>query len=1365
MLLEEACVVDLMTADGWQGLFAQSAPVRGGVDIHIFPVKDLSGYSAAFGVVTCLAQDGAQSLFFSEIVILVPVVGSEEGALFEVNFVSRLHEVLEGVVASGRVEEYLGFVKTRIRVVAVLECETDALVAAVDSLSTNACVLVLKSDQFSSPSVLPPVELMATQVYEDEVLRINTLEDFWVPQVIHLHGRLSEVAAEKNLYVVIQVAQESPVRPENLDAIRNCNGGLVIGESSKGEQSSMAGFGRWVEMIKGGDEALAFCEIDGVGFNLLNTALAKAQCLLAADQGPLAFEFLLPFREELVSEAPAHIAHLAARLARQAGRREDAVALLNRAVHAEDSDLECLRSSLNLARLLGHDDLFSKTRELIIARYPQSDESVRATFVPLLNGGRYAEVADGLRPIVLRSHPSSLSQYLLLLAEAFAPEPIPDYGRFIQHVRNAMGDSQASQAVLDSLRDTLRRHLDAESVNLLVGQPVLPEFMEDAASLGLQILERILLAPSVLREQEVHNRDLETAAVVNWLVRYVATHPGDGDTRSALSRLVSPELAGTYGIALLLSLALDAIAMEPQGDGAQMRPVVESRSVDLEKAFNDLPVLIRQLPRTGVILGAVSLDFREVSSTPEDLLEAVDALLDRAVKESERESESKKTLAMVSMLLPVGIALARRINDSLAEYRLLRTGAMALALSGESQPARNLAEHGLVVAASCQDSETLRAAWHLFSDVYLRVRSIHDAALGLACVSKLESLPSGRRDVFFDAYLVVRLARDAGLISLAQRGMVSAEALLTEEQRTGINGLEIEVLRATIEMRAVFSDLGRGVDDEAASRIEKLAMDLERLLVRAREINAPLSPLLIVLAQVLAVGHDLHVAFAPSVQQVFEEGTRTLGPSIETRVRALMGADVGQLALSGMARTLASTRFAQDIGTDIAEGRVVAHRAISQNPLPSPEKVCFFLDWLGDHSVRIPRDDAGGKKELGSQDDAALIAWASRQGIALRPEQLVDLVKRLDRTGHVLGSTMQGGQVELPGDPAVTARRLALVGVQGIDVHLLGLSEQGRLVHACFSNGKVATVDESVEVFDVGAMEAWSKMYPSGFSLMDSRDPFGAQAVEHVMRRIGMSAEACERPLLLLPEAALQTLPGNLLLTEGRLVGTLRPVAMAPSLTWVHAAHSIPRQSTGRFVAWISEESVVEIGVVSALTQLREFTRQELEDFGFQIEGGAKPPESLMDADIAFVGAHGGIGQEGRYFRVVSDEAQTRLSARTLARQCSGAGVVVLAVCNSGRHDVDPYSGAAYGLARALLDHGCRAVIAPPWPLDVRVMRSWLPAFLTALEDGMPIIQANFIANREVGARLSWHPSVQVAMHVYGDPFLQMAVRRREARS
>ena len=84
--------------------------------------------------------------------------------------------------------------------------------------------------------------------------------------------------------------------------------------------------------------------------------------------------------------------------------------------------------------------------------------------------------------------------------------------------------------------------------------------------------------------------------------------------------------------------------------------------------------------------------------------------------------------------------------------------------------------------------------------------------------------------------------------------------------------------------------------------------------------------------------------------------------------------------------------------------------------------------------------------------------------------------------------------VVLPGGPAVTVERLSSVGAHGIDVHLLGLSDKGRLVHACFSDGNITTTVEPSDVFDSDSMATWSRNYPSGFALMDH-----ATRLEHTL--------------------------------------------------------------------------------------------------------------------------------------------------------------------------------------------------------------------------------------------------------------------------
>jgi hypothetical protein len=82
------------------------------------------------------------------------------------------------------------------------------------------------------------------------------------------------------------------------------------------------------------------------------------------------------------------------------------------------------------------------------------------------------------------------------------------------------------------------------------------------------------------------------------------------------------------------------------------------------------------------------------------------------------------------------------------------------------------------------------------------------------------------------------------------------------------------------------------------------------------------------------------------------------------------------------------------------------------------------------------------------------------------------------------------------------------------------------------------------------------------------------------------------------------------------------------------------------------------------------------------------------------------------------------------------------------------------GLTKQLLGNGCTAVIASPWPLDARVPSHWLPTFLRAWDAGLPVIDANFEANRSVQKHF---PELRdcLAMNVYGDPLRSKRTREQ----
>jgi hypothetical protein len=142
----------------------------------------------------------------------------------------------------------------------------------------------------------------------------------------------------------------------------------------------------------------------------------------------------------------------------------------------------------------------------------------------------------------------------------------------------------------------------------------------------------------------------------------------------------------------------------------------------------------------------------------------------------------------------------------------------------------------------------------------------------------------------------------------------------------------------------------------------------------------------------------------------------------------------------------------------------------------------------------------------------------------------------------------------------------------------------------------------------------------------------------------------------------------------------------------------------------------------------------------------------LSGAKLAIITAHGGIVPEGRFFQVVGDDADMRLTSAAISSAVRNAGIVVLFVCSAGRLDKHPMADTTTGLAKELLDRGCSVVLASPWPLNASVPAYWLPAFLDSWSRESPVIDANFEANKAVERALGNSPANCLAMTVFGDP-------------
>jgi CHAT domain-containing protein len=113
------------------------------------------------------------------------------------------------------------------------------------------------------------------------------------------------------------------------------------------------------------------------------------------------------------------------------------------------------------------------------------------------------------------------------------------------------------------------------------------------------------------------------------------------------------------------------------------------------------------------------------------------------------------------------------------------------------------------------------------------------------------------------------------------------------------------------------------------------------------------------------------------------------------------------------------------------------------------------------------------------------------------------------------------------------------------------------------------------------------------------------------------------------------------------------------------------------------------------------------------------------------------------------------VTAADLANALRNVGIVILFVCSGGRADKHPGANTTLGLAKQILDRGCAAVIASPWPLDARVPSHWLPEFLRSWFQGQSLIEANFAANQVVDRNFSQDPARGLAMTIFGNPGLR----------
>jgi hypothetical protein len=585
-----------------------------------------------------------------------------------------------------------------------------------------------------------------------------------------------------------------------------------------------------------------------------------------------------------------------------------------------------------------------------------------------------------------------------------------------------------------------------------------------------------------------------------------------------------------------------------------------------------------------------------------------------------------------------------------------------------------------------ESPERKRLAWFAFADIYHRSRMFLEALIGIACAFAVK-IGVSFEQMWEETYLLIRILRDLHFTEHALAALAALRQVIVSIEPAG----RYELRAKTLELGIRMVDPHRRIDRDAGLLTE-LTEQITRHSLEVLASEEDVTPAATLLAQCIYLSLSLGLPLQENAISALNQALPKVPKALATLIHAVSSRDVGIAELLLLAKTSELARNTEDIAYDLKTAAVVARRFLDSSiQLDKAAEAIFAIEVLADQALR------------GSTDSPF-------------------------------------SSVQTPANLAFEVSRL------GLGVMFLGRSESSRVVRVDVAAGAVESlVYEEETVFSATNFHKWSLQYPHAYAAVS----YPSNVFYMSMKGIGVSTAPTE-PTVLIMDNSLQQLPPNLILMEGELAGRLRPMASAPSISWLWSTMGKPSHK-GKRKAWISTE--LEENKKPALITVAERLRHCLGEYDISLETRADIPEDMNDSELIVVAAHGGILPEGRFIQRLSDDASLTLHPSALAGAVNGSSVVILFVCSGGRVDPHPNAETTVGLVKSLLDQGCCSVVASPWPLDTRIPSHWLPTFLREWTSGRTIIEANYLANKNVEKELGDCPSDCLAMNVFGDPY------------
>ena len=590
-------------------------------------------------------------------------------------------------------------------------------------------------------------------------------------------------------------------------------------------------------------------------------------------------------------------------------------------------------------------------------------------------------------------------------------------------------------------------------------------------------------------------------------------------------------------------------------------------------------------------------------------------------------------------------------------------------------------------------SRRRRLAWFAVADVYHRTQDHLAGLVALACAFAADDR-ADEEELWQEFFALARYLRDIGLFDLALEAVDRGRELLQRMELTDTYGHRLDLL--AVQVRVQQRD--RHDKAELKSLIGEV-MAVARQVLDHGDMTAPSG---IMLGQLLREARHLCVEIPEDAEPLFAELSKWAGGNLAAMIAATSAPAPTADQLAALVQSMPPARYAEDVGYDMERIATLAARALATDELLSkPDDTSFALELQADLGTALPNWDEAAQPPAAPAREAA-----------------AEIARELSR--------------------------------QGSDLLQLGFDIDGKLIRLATSGGAVGAPDrQGQEAFSRPAFHFWSQEFPRRYGYDESPNLF-YRTTEAL--QLGWSPV---RPTIICASSELQSFPAGILYDGRQFFGRSVAIASVPSLVWLAGARERNFRGDGRRLAWISTAEGDDGRITLALLAQR--LEGPFADYGFVVDNSANLPTAFAGASMAVLTAHGGVHPEGRFFQLVSDEGVLKVSAADLAAAVRNISLVILFICSGGRADKHPSANTTLGLAKQVLDRGCSAVIASPWPLDSQVPPHWLSAFLARWDAGDTLMDAAFAANQKVDGHFAFDPARGLAMHVYGDGLLRKA--------